>query len=138
MRVRQFVKRCGAVGVAVSLSGGAMVQAAQSQAELRGYDYGAAVQKITQLFWLAETASVCGWASEEDALKFKHFSVRFLTAHVTGVYRAALLSMVTENGYEAQVRRVAQDGAAHNCTNARWKTGWIAYKAAAEARDTDF
>ncbi len=115
MRVRQFVKWCGAVGVAVSLSGGAMVQAAQSQAELRGYDYGAAVQEITQLFWLAETASVCGWASEEDALKFKHFSVRFLSAHMTGVYRAALLSMVTGNGYEAQVRRVAQDGAAHNC-----------------------
>ena len=138
MRASLWFKWCGAVGVAVSLSSGATVHAAQTQAERQGYDYGAAVQEITQLFWLAETASVCGWASAEDALKFKHFSVRFLSAHMTGVYRAALLSMVTENGYEAQVRRVAQDGAAQNCANARWKTGWMAYKAAAEARDADF
>lgn len=129
---------CRSAGIAISLCGGATAWAAQPAVELQSRDYGAAVQEITQLFWLAETASACGWASAEDALKFKLFSVRFLSAHMTGVYRAALLSMVTENGYEDQVRRVAQDGAAHSCASARWQSGWVAYKAAAEAHDRDF
>ena len=103
-----------------------------------GYGFEAAAQEITQLFWLAETATVCGWASEEDTLKFKEFSVRFLSAHLSGNYRVALVSLVTEDGYEDKLHRVALEGAQHNCDNSRWHTGWVAYKDAADRRARDF
>jgi hypothetical protein len=106
--------------------------------EVQAYGFEAAAQEITQLFWLADTARVCGWASEDDAAKFKHFSVRFVSAHMTGVYRTALISLITEDGFEAQVRRAAEQNAERSCGNARWETGWLTYKAAAEARETEY
>jgi hypothetical protein len=105
---------------------------------VQAYGFEAAAQEITQLFWLADTARVCGWASEDDAARFKHFSVRFVSAHITGVYRTALISLITQDGYEGQVRRAAEQNAERSCANAHWETGWLTYKAAAEARETEF
>jgi hypothetical protein len=102
------------------------------------YGFEAAAQEITQLFWLADTASVCGWASEGDAAKFKQFSVRFLSAYLPDTHRKALLSLVQDDGCQAQVKRTAQETAADNCASARWKTGWIAYWDAAEAHGPEF
>ena len=121
-------------GLAIILSSASVARADETQ----GYGFSAAAQEITQLFWLAETATVCGWASEEDALRFKEFSVRFLSAHLSGTYKVALVSLVTENGYEDKLRRVALEGAQHNCGNSRWHTGWVAYKDAADRRARDF
>jgi len=106
--------------------------------QVQGYSFEAAAQEITQLFWLAETASACGWASDEDAMKFKHFSVRFLSAHLSNSHRTALVSMVSEHGYEEKVRRVVREAAGINCDSSRWHTGWVAYKAAADQRDGEF
>ena len=115
------------------------VYAISSHAEpLPEYGFEAAAQEITQLFWLADTASVCGWASEGDAAKFKQFSVRFVGAHLRDAYRTALLSLVQGEGYEDQVKRAAREAASHNCANARWKTGWVAYWEAAEAHAAEF
>jgi hypothetical protein len=122
------------VGLAMILSSASLARAD----EMPGYRFEAAAQEITQLFWLAETATVCGWASEEDTLKFKEFSVRFLSAHLSGTHRVALVSLVTENGYEDKLRRVALEGAQHNCGNSRWHTGWVSYKDAADRRAQDF
>ena len=122
------------VGLAIILSSASLARADQ----VPGYGFEAAAQEITQLFWLAETATVCGWASEEDTLRFKEFSVRFLSAHLSGSYKVALVSLVTENGYEDKLHRVAVEGAQHNCGNSRWHTGWIAYKDAADRRAQDF
>jgi hypothetical protein len=131
--------RLGGVGLAVVLSLGSAARAGEIQtSEVQGYGFQAAAQEITQLFWLAETATACGWSSEEDTLRFKHFTVRFLSAHLSGNYKVALLSLVTENGYEAKVRRVAQEGAQHNCGSRRWHTGWVAYKAAADQHEQEF
>src|SRR5215831_11111418 len=102
------------------------------------YGFESAAQEITQLYWLAETADVRGWASHEDTMRFKQFAVRFLAAHLSGSHKVALLSFVAEDGYEDQVRRAAQDGAQHNCDSSRWHSGWVAYKAAADERDRDF
>jgi hypothetical protein len=135
MRRTRWCKWYGPIGLAACLSGAAV---SGTRAEPQNYDYGAAVQEITQLFWLAETASACGWASADDASKFKLFSLRFLSAHMSGVYRTALLSMVAENGYEDRVRLAARDGAVRNCDSARWRGGWLAYKAAADAHDAEF
>ncbi|PWT73171.1 MAG: hypothetical protein C5B46_05810 [Proteobacteria bacterium] len=106
--------------------------------ELQGYGFEAAAQEITQLFWLAETASACGWASDEDAVRFKHFSVRFLAAHLSNTNQAALRSLVSENGYEEKVRRVVRESAGVNCDSNRWRNGWVAYKAAADQRADEF
>ena len=103
-----------------------------------GYRFESAAQEITQLFWLAETADACGWTSHEDAMRFKHFAVRFLAAHLSDLHKMALVSLVTEDGYEDKVRRAALEGAQHNCDSSRWHTGWTAYKAAADQRDRDF
>jgi hypothetical protein len=121
-------------GLVVALSAAPMVQAAEAQ----DYGFAEAAQEITQLFWLAETATACGWASEEDSAKFKYFSVRYLTAHLSGNYRLALVSMVTEDGYEDKVRRAAQQTAQDNCDSSRWRTGWTAYKAAADQHEQEF
>jgi hypothetical protein len=106
--------------------------------ETPGYSFAAAAQEITQLFWLAETATACGWTSEADAVRFKAFSVRFLTAHLSAAHKRALMSLIAQNGYEAQVRSAAREGARDNCASRRWQTGWVAYKAAADERDHDF
>lgn len=106
--------------------------------ETTGYDFTAAAQELSQLYWLAETANVCGWASKEDTLKFKRFSLRFLSAHLSQTYTQALASMITGNGYEGAVRRVAEEGSEQNCVSARWRDGWVAYKAAADEHDKEF
>jgi len=121
-------------GLAIILSSASVARADETQS----YGFSAAAQEITQLFWLAETATVCGWASAEDTHRFKEFSVRFLSAHLSGTYKVALVSLVTEHGYEDQLRRVALEGAQDNCGNSRWHNGWVAYKDAADRRARDF
>ena len=101
-------------------------------AEATGYNFPAAAQEITQLFWLAETANVCGWTSAEDVIKFKLFAMRFLGAHLSERNREALASLVLAKGYEERVRRVAEEGATENCGNNRWRLGWVSYKTAAD------
>ena len=106
--------------------------------EVQGYGFEAAAQELTQLFWLAETASACGWASADDIEQFKLFSLRFLAAHLSDRNRLALVSLVTEDGYEERVRRAALEGATHNCGSNRWRLGWSSYKSAADKHATDF
>jgi hypothetical protein len=103
--------------------------------EVQGYGFAAAAQEITQLFWLAETANVCGWTSAEDAVKFKLFAMRFLGAHLSDRNREALASLVLAKGYEEKVRRVAEEGAAQNCASNRWHLGWVSYKTAADQNE---
>ena len=122
------------VGLAMLLSSAPIARAE----EAREYGFVDAAQEITQLFWLAETAAACGWASAEDSAKFKYFSLRYIAAHLSGNYKLALVSMVTEDGYEDQVRRVAQQSASDNCGNWNWHTGWAAYKAAADEHEQEF
>src|SRR4030095_9053913 len=84
--------------IGIALSTGSVAVAGADNAQTYGVE--AAAQEITQLFWLADTARACGWATEGDAARFKHFSVRFVIAHMTGAHRSALLSLITEDGYE--------------------------------------
>jgi len=102
------------------------------------YGFAEAAQEVTQLFWLAETATACGWASAEDTAKFKYFTVRFLAAHLSNSNRVALVSLVTEDGYEDKVRSAALQSAQDNCASSRWHNGWTAYKAAADLHDQEF
>lgn len=127
-------RRAVVAGIAASF---VAVPPAHSEA-LAEYGLAAAAQEITQLFWLADTASVCGWASEGDAARFKRFSVRFLSAQLPDGQRPALLSLVQGNGYEAGVKRAAQETAAQSCGSQRWKTGWVAYRDAAELHESEF
>ena len=128
-------KRCGHL---LALAMLVMSTSAAHADEVQGYGFEAAAQEITQLFWLAETAHVCGWTSAEEALKFKLFAVRFLGAHLSERNRLALVSLVTENGYEDKLRHVAQEGAADNCSSNRWHLGWVSYKTAAEDHASQF
>jgi hypothetical protein len=52
--------------------------------------------------------------------------------------RTALISLITDGGYEAQVQRAAEQSAERSCGSARWESGWVAYKAAADGRETEF
>jgi hypothetical protein len=106
--------------------------------EVIGYSFEAAAQEITQLFWLAETASACGWAKDAEATKFMDFSVRFLTAHLSHTHQQALVSLVGEGHYKAELRRAAWEGADQNCANSRWRLGWLSYKAAADEHETEY
>ena len=126
--------RAALLGVTGSFVG---VAPAHSEASPE-YGFAAAAQEITQLFWLADTASVCGWASEGDAARFKQFSVRFLSVHLLDRQCVALLSLVQGNGYEARVKRAAQETAPDSCASQRWKTGWTAYRTAAEVHEAEF
>jgi hypothetical protein len=103
-----------------------------------GYDFPAAAQEITQLYWLAETAKVCGWTSADGVVKFKLFAMRFLGAHLSQRNRAALSSLVQAGGYEDGVRRAAEEGATENCLSNRWHRGWVAYKSAADEHDGEY
>ena len=96
------------------------------------YEYSVAVQEITQLYWLAETANSCGWATREEADEFEAFAVRFLSAHLSGAHRAALFSMIDQVGFQPSVQRVAFENRSRNCDQARWKNGWVTFKAAAD------
>ena len=127
--------------LSAALAGAAMLALSSAPAralEVQGYGFEAAAQEVTQLYWLAETANVCGWASGDDILAFKLFSLRFLTAHLSERNRLALVSLVTENGYEERVRKAALEGASHNCGSNRWRLGWASYKSAADKHASDF
>lgn len=100
--------------------------------QVSGYDFPAAAQEVTQLFWLAETAAACGWASPAEAVDFKVFTLRFVTAHLSAMHSSALLSMVNADGYEDKVRRAALDGVRDNCGSNRWHLGWVTFKNAAD------
>jgi hypothetical protein len=121
------------------VAGALAFAAASAQAgEVQGYTFPNAAQEITQLFWLAETANLCGWASDEDTLRFKSFAVRFLAAHLSSPNRVALVSLITENDYEGKVRKAAAEGVADNCVSRRWQLGWANYKTAADEHDTEY
>ena len=105
--------------------------------EVPGYGFESAAQEITQLFWLAETANVCGWATRDDADWFELFSVRLLSNHLSEHNRLALVSMVTQDSYEKAVRQAAEDGAGENCASRRWELGWASYLSAAVAHDSE-
>jgi len=102
------------------------------------YEYSVAVQEITQLYWLAETANSCGWATRQEADKFEAFAVRFLTAHLSGAYRTALYSMTSDAGFQPAVQRVALENRGQNCDQARWRNGWTTYKTAADENATRY
>lgn len=104
--------------------------------EVSGYGFPSAAQEITQLYWLAETAAVCGWSSAQDVIKFKRFAVRFLGAHLSDRHRAALSSLVGGPGYAQRVRQAAEEGAVENCRSNRWRLGWASYKTAADQNET--
>lgn len=116
---------------------GSAIQAARG-AEVPGYGFESAAQEITQLFWLAETANVCGWTSAEDVVKFKLFAMRFLGSHLSERHRDALASVVMANGYEERIRAVALEGARENCGSNRWHFGWVSYKTAADQHENEF
>ncbi len=99
------------------------------------YGFPAAAQEITQLFWLAETASACGWATREETERFELFAVRFLSAHLEGNNRLAFVAMAGDQDYFARVRRVALDSAGESCAMARWQDGWYTFKAAADENE---
>jgi len=103
--------------------------------EVPGCGFESAAQEITRLFWLAETAKVCGWATWGDADWLKLFSMRLLWDHLSEHNRLALVSMVTQHGYEKAVRQAAADGAGENCVSPRWELGWASYLSAAVAHD---
>ncbi len=104
----------------------------------RSYDFPAAAQEITQVIWLAETASACGWATREEADRFELFAVRFVAAHLQGAHRAALIAMVGDDGYLTRVQRAAVDQSVDTCKQARWQNGWVAYKDAADVNDAKY
>jgi hypothetical protein len=96
------------------------------------YAYAIAVQEITQLYWLAETANSCGWATRAEADEFEAFAVRFLAAHLSGVHRSALVSMISDSGFQPGVQRVVLENRSRNCGQSRWRNGWTTFKAAAD------
>jgi len=106
--------------------------------EVPGYGFEAAAQEVSQLFWLAETANLCGWATRDDTDSFERFSVRFLSAHLSERNRLALVSLVTQGGYQQAVHHSAAEGAAENCSSRRWQMGWSSYQAAAHAHESEF
>jgi hypothetical protein len=113
--------------------------APSAQAEgTQDYGFTAAAQEVSQLFWLADTANVCGWASKEETLKFKRFSLRFLAAHLSESNTRALVSLIGTKDYERAVRRAAEEGSEQSCDAARWRDGWSAYKAVADEQEREF
>jgi hypothetical protein len=103
--------------------------------EVQGYGFEAAAQELTQLFWLAETASACGWASADDIEQFKLFSLRFLAAHLSDRNRLALYRGVRT--FTESVRKAAFEGRPI-CSSNRWRLGWSSCKSAADKHATDF
>jgi hypothetical protein len=95
-------------------------------------------QEITQLFWLAETASACGWATREEADKFQLFALRFLAAHLEGPHRSALFAMVGAENYVQGVQKAASQQAPEICRQPRWQAGWLTYKAAADENEIEY
>lgn len=127
-----------AAGRALGFSALIVLPGAARAQDTPEYRIESAAQEITQLYWLADTAAVCGWASEGESARFKQFSLRFLAAHLTERSKHALLTMVSQSSYESSVRQAAVDGASENCGSSRWRTGWTTYQAAAEENDTRY
>ena len=71
-------------------------------------------------------------------VKFKLFAMRFLGAHLSERNRLALSSLVFAEGYEARVRRAAEESATENCRSNRWRLRWVAYKTTADERDGQY
>ena len=134
MHVKYRSMRPWAVALLMSCAGISAPRAEDAQV----YGFAAAATEITQLYWLADTASACGWASPADVESFKQFALRFLSAHLAGNHRIALRSMVAAPPYGPLVRDPAYQDAHRNCGSDRWKSGWIAYKAAADAHSPEF
>jgi hypothetical protein len=126
------------VAASLALCAVALIAQAAADAEVDGSGFTAAAQEISQLFWLAETATVCGWASDQDALKFKRFSLRFFAARLPDAHMRAIASLVGANGYESAVRHAAEESSALSCSTARCHDGWLAYKAAADQHEQEF
>ena len=63
--------------------------------------------------------------------------MRFLSHHLSERNRLALLSMVTQDGYEKAVRRAAEDASGENFMSRRWEPGWASYLSAAVAQDSE-
>lgn len=135
MRQNELIdrRRVGPCTVAAML----LASAGAHAKEVPGYGFESAVREVTQLYWLAETANVCGWATRGDADWFKVFSMRFLSDHLSDQNRLALVSMVSQDGYDRAVRKAAEDGAGENCVSRRWKLGWASYLNAAVAHDNE-
>ena len=72
-----------------------------------------------------------------DADWFKLFSVGFLLDHLSARNRLALVSMVTQDGYEKGVRQAAEEGGGQNCASRRWELGWASYLSAAVAHNSE-
>lgn len=102
------------------------------------YRFESAAMEISQLYWLAETAAVCGWATTEESERFKQFSVRFLSAHLSTPARAALESLAGDARHAASLHQAALDGAAENCVSSRWHAGWDSFKAAADENEGEY
>jgi hypothetical protein len=116
----------------------AVLPAVSPAAQVQGDGFATAAKQVTQLFWLAETANVCQWASADDTAQFKVLSVRFVSAHLSEGSQRALLSMVAENGYEQKVRLAALEGAAHYCKSNPLQLAWSSYQHAAQERAFEF
>ena len=134
MESRRLIGAALGASLAFALSAAPLARAT----EVDGYTFANAAQEITQLFWLAETASACGWAGQDEATKFKLFAVRFLSAHLSEANQRALISLVTESNYENGVRRAALEAAQDNCGSRRWQIGWTSYKHAADENERTF
>ena len=134
MGTRRMIGSALGASFAIALASSPLAKAT----EVEGYSFTNAAQEVTQLFWLAETASACGWAAPDEATKFKLFAVRFLSAHLSDANQRALISLVTEPKYEDQLRRAAVEGAQSNCGSRRWQIGWSSYKAAADENENTF
>jgi len=134
MKMHRYIESLLGASVLIALMSAAPARAT----EVEGYTFTNAAQEITQLFWLAETASACGWAAPDEATKFKLFAVRFLSAHLSEANQRALISLVTESRYEVGVRRAAEEGARENCGSRRWQLGWASYKQAADDNEKVF
>ena len=100
-----------------------------------GYRIESRARKIAELFWLADTAAVCGWASDTESTRFKQFSLRYLSAHLPETEKSAFASIVAQPTFEMRLRHAAREGATRNCGNARWRNGWTAFKAAADENE---
>lgn len=132
------LRRLFLVGCFGSLFAVGGITHAQDPASIGHYGFEAAAQEITQLMWLAETATACEWATEDEALRFKLFSVRFIGAHLKDAHKLALIALVTDEKYEHKLREAALEGAKENCGSRRWQLGWTSYKSAADKHYTEY
>jgi len=130
--------RLSRISAALGMCAMALIGPMAKAGEMSGPAFTAAAQEISQLFWLAETANVCGWATKEETQRFKRFSLRYFAARLPEAHMRAVASLVGANGYERAVRHAAEESSVQSCGAARWHDGWIAYKAAADEHEAEF